>query len=466
MKPLRMRVLVFLDHPILIRHFVASGAFAELEKRHSVRYVALPADHKRVKGADFSALPADRLIRLPEATARNAIWQRMYQIECLRAGGDEQARALARHHAKSIGDWTARNYRLFGMPIVWPVYRRVLAARAARVGNQPMSDLLDAERPDLVIHPTVLAGAYLNDLIDMLAPRGVPLVAITNSWDNPSTKRAMVGAPDRLLVWGEQTRRHAIRFAGMKPESVLSFGAAQFDVYRTPTSVDRAAFCARHGIDPSRTIVLYAGSSKGTDEYADLDALETAVESGPLAGVSIIYRPHPWGDCGKDGGRIAARAWRHVTFESTMVEYVHRAALGTQAITTPEYANTRDVLANVDAVVSPLSTILLEAALNGKPPLCFIDDADIENWFLNLSLELVHFKEFFDQPEFAVARGRDQLVAGVELTVRRARDESFKPALRAACEFFVKSFEASYAVRLADFAEDLVRSRTPLAAVS
>ncbi|MBI1245711.1 MAG: hypothetical protein GC202_11950 [Alphaproteobacteria bacterium] len=454
-----MKILIFLDHPIMVRHFVSSGAFSELEARHNVRYVTLPPGHKRIKDADFSAIAPDKLLRLPEMVERSVIWQRMFQIENLRGGKGEQARALARHHEKAIGTWTARIYRLFGLPGVWSVYRRILLARAARLENAPLDALLDAERPDAILHPTVMAGPYLNDLVEATRRRRVPLLAIMNSWDNPSTKRAMVGHPDRLLVWGEQTRAHAIRFAGLPPESVVPFGAAQFDIYRTPPSLDRAAFCARHGIDPARTVVLYAGSSKGTDEYADLDALESAIEDGRLAGASIVYRPHPWGNCGRDGKRIATRPWRHVAFESTMADYVRQAGGGERAITTPAYENTRDVLANVDVVVSPLSTILLEAALNAKQPLCFVDDSDVENWFMTINSELAHFKEFFEEPAFPVTRGRTMLVAGVADAIARARDPVTRAALVRACERFVTRFEAPYARRLADYVAALGEAR-------
>ena len=35
----RRKALVFIDYDMLVRHFVLSGAFAELEKRFHVRYV-------------------------------------------------------------------------------------------------------------------------------------------------------------------------------------------------------------------------------------------------------------------------------------------------------------------------------------------------------------------------------------------------------------------------------------------
>lgn len=449
----RLKILVFLDHPIIVRHFLAAGAFAELEARHDVLYVALPPDHKRIKGADLSTIAPHRVIRLPEATNRSSIWNRLFQIESLRTKGDPQARALARHHAFAIGAWTARKYRWLGAPGVWPIYRRYLTARVTAIPNLPMQALFDAERPDAIVHPTVLAGAYLNDLVAICRTREIPLIAVMNSWDNPSTKRAMVGHPDWLLVWGPQTREHALTFGQMPADRVVEFGASQFDVYSRPPRIDRVGFCARHGIDPDGDVLLYAGSSKGCDEYADLDALEQAVEDGSIPGTKIVYRPHPWGDCGKDGGRIAARIWRHVVFESTMSDYVRRAGSGPQGITTPDYADTRDLLANVDATISPLSTILLESALCGKPSLCVIDDADARNWFLAVSFDMLHFKEFFACGEFDVAKGRSDLIAGAARVLARARDPDTASRLRKATERFVARFDAPFDRRFADFVE-------------
>jgi hypothetical protein len=452
----RLKALVFLDHSIIVRHFVQSKAFAELERRHDVRYVTLPEGDKRIQGADFSAVAPDRLLRLPGTRERHAIWQRMFQIDLLRGGDDPQAKVLAEHLANAVGAWTARIYRFYGLPVIWQIYRRILAARARRLGNAELDRLIDGEKPDILIYPTAMAGAYLNELVDVSYRKDLRLIAIMNSWDNPSIKRAMVGHPELLLVWGPQTLKHAVKFARMPLDNVECFGAAQFEVYKDPPSMDRTEFCRRHGVDPSSTLVLYAGSSKGCDEYADLNALEEAVVDGRLAGVKIVYRPHPWGDCGKDGGRIGARDWRHVVVESTMSDYVRRAASGTQGITTPDYANTRDTLANVDAVLSPLSTILLEAALNGKPPLCVVDDEDLENHFVSVANRFVHFREFFDRPEFDRVEGRAELVAGVARAVARAKDPSTPAALRSACAEFVSTFDLPFDVRLADRVERLV----------
>src|SRR6185436_20144123 len=95
-----------------------------------------------------------------------------------------------------------------------------------------------------------------------------------NSWDNPSTKRAIIGQPDWLLVWGPQTRQHAIKYMGMDPARAVVFGAAQFDVYRRPPRVSRDEFCRAQRVSATKRLLLYAGSSKGTDEFEHLRMIE------------------------------------------------------------------------------------------------------------------------------------------------------------------------------------------------
>ncbi len=452
---MKRRILVFLDHPIIVRHFVDSGAFSAIEKAHDVLIVAPPEDHKRIQGADLSAIPEDRLVRIPECRPRSAIWTRIFQIEMLRNRGAGQARALADHHRMAIGPKAFLLYSVLGLPLVWPLYRRYLLAKMEGLRNRPLEELIAREKPDVVLHPTVLAGVFINDLVDICRARGVPLVGIMNSWDNPSTKRAVVGHLDWLLVWGQQTKEHAIRYMGMKPDSVVRFGAAQLDLYREAPRTPRERTRAVYGLAPDTRLLLYAGSSKGSDEFQHLKYLEDAIEAGELPDVLVVYRPHPWGDCGKDGGRIAAQNWKHVRFEASMAGYIEAARGGPQPITTPDYRDTHDILAATDILVSPVSTILLEASLNGIPNICLIDDVDESSWFLEVSTRLEHLREYFDTPEFLVARNVSQMVPRVRDALALLDDDASALRIKNAARYFVDTFDAPYPERLRYFVEDL-----------
>lgn len=451
-----MKVLVFIEHDIIIRHFVHSHVFDELARRHDVAFVFPEIGHKRVK-SDLSMLDLGNAAvhHLPVSSERLKLWQWLMLADILRWRPGSHFAAMRRFHRDAVGFKSALFFSVLALPGLFQIFREWSYFRIKAIPNRQMDALLHAQRPDVIVHPSVLAGVFINDLVAASRTRRIPLVAIMNSWDNPSTKRAIVGQPDWLLVWGPQTEAHAVKYMGMPPGRVLCFGAAQFDLYRKPPRMDRSEFCRQHDVEPTSRVLLYAGSSKGTDEFKHLRMLDEAIERGALGRTVVVYRPHPWGDGGKGGSRILDYPWRNVRIERTMRGYLEGIKSGPAGITTPDYRDAHDILSCVDALVSPLSTIVIEGALHGKPVLCFLPDEDDKTTHFALALPLTHFDDFLVNPSFLVARGDDSLVPSVGALLERVGDEASAQAQRAACGHFVTSFNEPYGERLVHFLEDM-----------
>lgn len=448
----RLKVAVFVEHDIVVRHFLHSGVFAQLAARHDTVFV-FPEHHARVKSDVDSLDLGGRVLRLPVETSRQRLWQQLLLTDTLRWRRDPAFAAVRRVRRLTAGWKAALLFGVLALPGIYRAYRLLVLHQLKRTPNRRLSDLLEHEQPDVLLHPSVLDGVFINDLVQASTSRKLPLVVMMNSWDNPSTKRAVIGLPDWLLVWGPQTKAHALRFMAMPSDRVIEFGAAQFDVYRQPPRLDGPAFRALHDIDPAARILLYAGSSKDTDEFAHLRRLDDAIEGGALGRLAVVYRPHPWGDGGKGGGRIIDHPWRHVRIEATMRGYLEGVKQGRRGITLPDYRDTHDVLSNVDALVSPLSTILLEAALHGKPALCFLPDEDAAHY--QMALPLLHFEEFFASDTFRTARGDASLVEAVALLLAEAAEPASAAKYREAAGFFVRDFEEPYAQRICNFVEQV-----------
>ena len=60
-------------------------------------------------------------------------------------------------------------------------------------------------------------------------------------------------------------------------------------------------------------------------------------------------------------------------------------------LTFPDYSDTHVVLSHVDYVISPLSTILIEAGIHGKPLMCFLPLEDIKAKHFQTVHNLPHF---------------------------------------------------------------------------
>jgi hypothetical protein len=452
-----MKIFVFVEHDITIRHFLHSHVFDELVQRHEVVFVFPEKGHKRVK-SDISALDLGGAPtrHLTASVERLKIWQGLLLADNLFWRLGSHFAAMRRFHRNAAGPKAALLYSVLALPGLFQAFRAWSHHRIKTMPYRDMDALLDQERPDVIIHPSVLAGLFINDLVDASRIHSIPLVVIMNSWDNPSTKRAMSGKPDWLLVWGPQTQAHAVKYMNMSQEHVICFGAAQFDLYRNPPRIDRIEFCRTHNIDPAVRILLYAGSSKGTDEFSHLLMLDRAIERGELGNVVVVYRPHPWGDGGKGGERIYDYPWRNIRIEQTMRGYLERVKAGIIGITTPDYNDTHDILSSVDAVVSPLSTILVEGALHGKPVLCFLPDEEDKGSHYTLSLPLTHFDDFFTEPCFLTARGDATFVPAVRSLLNKVGDDNYSQILLEACSHFVYTFDRSYGERLVEFVENTV----------
>lgn len=452
-----MKILVFIEHDIIIRHFLHSHVFDELVRQHDVIFVFPEIGHKRVS-IDVSALDLGAPVRhLAVYSERLKVWQGMFLADVLRWRPGNHFATMRRFHRNSSGFKATLLYSVLALPGIFQVFRAWSHHRIKLMPYRALDSLLDHEKPDVIIHPSVLVGIFINDLVAVSKSRRIPLIVIMNSWDNPSTKRAMIGHPDWLLVWGSQTRAHAVKFMGMPPDHVISFGVAQFDLYRKPPRIDREEFCRRHDIDPSARILLYAGSSKGTDEFSHLCTLDEAITHGELDNTVVVYRPHPWGGGGKGGSRILDHPWRSIRIEQTMRGYLECVKASSSGITTPDYRDTHDLLSSVDALVSPLSTIIIEGALHGKPVMCFLPDEEEKDGHYSLVLPMTHFEDFFADSRFIVVRGNAGFVPGVRDLLDKSGDDKVAQALRAACNHFIATFDQSYGERLVKFVENTDR---------
>ena len=446
-----MKIAIFIDHDIILRHFVQSGVLAALEADHDVVWV-FPDRHRRVR-TDPATLRLGRYRTVVVSETRLNGYRRLYHSTVLRrlrhSRDKDPIFAFWRAMLGRRGFWTSWG---LSWPGIYHWYRRQMLAR---IGDDPLLDgLLEEEKPDVIVHPTVLEGLFVSDLIRWGRVHGVPTVFLMNSWDNPAVKAVAVGAPDRLVVWGEHSRQVAHERMGIPLEHLPAFGAAQFDLYRRPPRETPAAYRARLGVPAGRRLLLYAGSSKGLDETAHLRTLEMAIEREELRNCTVLFRPHPWRAAAAGEADFFSLSWRHVMMAPDMADYYRRHRQETAIIHLADSEETHVTLSAVDAVISPLSTILLEAGLHGKPILAYLPDEDVQRNIAMFSMvRSVHFRDFFERVDCLQCVSADALVDDSRKLLEAAERPGTADRLRRQCEFFVTPGERSYAAQL----DELIR---------
>ena len=244
---------------------------------------------------------------------------------------------------------------------------------------------------------------------------------------------------------------HAKNLMNMPEEKIIEFGAAQFDIYKELPKKNKEEILSYHGVfNLKKPTLLYAGSSKSTDEFSHLKKIDEAINAKKLPIVNIIYRPHPWGEAGKDSLKFKEFKFKNVFIDRNMKNFLFDNENNKEHYLS-KYSDTRDLLYSVDAVISPLSTILIEAMIIGKPPLCFMPIEEKGAVHFQIAKDSIHFNELLSMNEIIVIWGVKNLINGVSDLIERIENEKFSLELKKASKFFVKEFSKSFRERILDF---------------
>lgn len=467
---MKRKALVFLDYDMLIRHFILSGVFHELEQRYEVVYVFHQDQTSEKQGiyADIEKLGLKNWTRFAVPRVRMGSWDKLYSITALNAQrGTPNFKPRKEIMAVVRGKWRTNYYHFLSLPGLFPL---VQARLQRQMGvYEPLLDFVRDQNPDVIIHPSLLAGYFINELLIISRRRSIPLVIMMNSWDNPSTKAMNTGHPDRLIVWGPQSKQHAIQYLGMSPESIEEFGAAQFQLYRDPLKESEAALRKEFHVPNDLPVLLYGGGCKGVNESAHLKMIDEKIDSGEISPCHVLYRPHPWrGGLAPGEQNFFDLRLRHVTMDPHLEDYYCRTADAHCAgFDLADYQVTKRLLSLVSGVISPLSTILLESIIFGKPVLVYFsktDQCSLASTVYGIGIRLAHFKDFWGEPGIEVCNDDAQLPAACNRLLVNSQDESIRTGLRAHAEKFVVMNGPTYGERLVTLVDQLTHRRAPAVA--
>ena len=456
------KAFIFIDFDMLIRHFILSGSLKELEKEYDVTYVfhTDPTSPKKGIYQDIDHLGLKNYITFEIPRVRMGRWadlSRPAQLHNLR-GTHAYKGMLDFHRFVAPNRKTFNKRRLLSLPGVFQLYKKRFLSKMGL--HQPLFDFLRENKPDIIIHPTILHGYFINELNLICPLLNIPLVALMNSWDNPASKASVTGFPDVLVPWGEQTRQHAIDYMKMPAERIKMFGAAQMQHYRSPVIETDEELRAMFKVPSGKPVILYGGTSKSVMESDHLELLDNAIEDGTIPPCHIIYRPHPW-----RGGLVEGEKsfyeldCKHVTIDPFMEAFYKKVTGRNQneGFDFADYEITKKLLHLVDAVISPLSTILLEGMIFGNPGLVlFIDDEkSYAGTVLPIAKRVIHFKDLLKQPGITECHDIKELPELFRQLFNMSKNDEMRAELKRASSKIVNFEGAPYGEQLLSLANEL-----------
>jgi hypothetical protein len=458
-----MKGLVFVDDSELGMRFAVASAFVELSRRHSIQVVVVrtPPGSDQV-GARY-AQDGLKTIDIPQYEGRWLRWSELFDISCVRF------RALSPsfdERAKSFETNRKRYARLqrFAQPALYDARR----ARVEReMGFHPeMLRLVLREKPDFFVIPSVLLDQHTDDAMLVARAFRIPTAVLVSGWDNASSKGLLYHQPSVIGVWGEQSRKHVIDIQRVPAERVHVIGAPHYESFKQKVSEAPDALRTRWGLPSGVPILLFAGTFRPFDETALLMELDERIESGQLQPLHVLYRPHPWRQRRDGEKNFLDCRWRHATLDPSLRDSYQRREL-TQA-SPSESANfmsrmthLRELYALSSAVVTPMSSVLLESMIAGLPVLAIAFGDGRHAWSADRVSRMLHFRELYELDEVFVARERADFFPALERLLANVGDIAHSARLRQAAQFFHAQDAEPYAAKVARLVDQMVATEPP-----
>jgi glycosyltransferase involved in cell wall biosynthesis len=289
------------------------------------------------------------------------------------------------------------------------LWRRWGEAMAARAPQEQA--LLARWKPDVVVS-THLSQVYGRGLVAAARRRGIPTVGNLMSWDN--VWKGLRVRPDVVTCWSENNRQEVCDLAGYEADHVRVIGAPAFDAYLADDARwSRTQVCDRFGLDAARPLLLFATLGQfqqQIDETNPLEVLLRAIDAGTMTGrPQVVLRMHPW-----SREAYFARFMEHPDVRVSRYEnYV--PGLGWTP-TRDEAVLAGNLLRHADVVVSPGSTMCIEAAIFDTPTVVPVFNEYMpevfEAYFRRTWLEQ-HFRRLYKNDWVPVVRSGAAMIAAV-----------------------------------------------------
>ena len=493
-------ILVFLPGTNELQRFVLSGAMDGLGEHYRLQFVFSNADADVMLSAAPALITRENSHTLDIPAKRFKLWSALFKASCysqpelsasfrlrypqpidrLEPGLAKSVWSAALKYAEPVlerlpvktTDGLAR--RLGGEKFAQAVRRRRNSLKEAErpPGDlepyQPMVELIEQVQPLFCIIPTSFLDPYCNDLIAAGRARNYVVLALQSGWDNLSSKGVLPFKPHFLGVWGWQSLQHAKAIQGIPKSSTERLGAPHYEALRPVSAEARAAFRQRLGAAPDETLILFGGSFRQFDETSVLQRLDRAIERGELGRVKVVYRPHPWRADRVDEADFFAQTWTHVVFDPDMKDrYLRSKAEAGYLKTAPMYdmGYLATLLSSVDVVMSPMSTLLLEALIMERPTMAIAFGDDKHDYHPGLSAKMTHFEGLADSAALVWCDDVSRFEAMARtLCERHGQPFNVKARNKLLSQVVSLGPSTTYSERLLDFAIKVVEPQARLTA--
>jgi hypothetical protein len=237
-------------------------------------------------------------------------------------------------------------------------------ARFIRWGLRLRSpDMLPGHRKvDVLLMAWGLEALINDDTVRCARDKRIPVIGIQANLDNIATKTSYE-PPPYAAVWGVQDILNCVHSHGFRADHVFVTGSPRFEPHKEV--LNKLAARRVLGLPVEKRLIFFCGTGVPFDETDVLRKLQAAYEEGAIpSDVQIIYRPHPH--------RHTWAGWEGTKALPAETEFLRNAPNDQHGLNGAAFYS--QLFAASDAVITPFSTMTIEAASYGLPVMCVAYD--------------------------------------------------------------------------------------------
>jgi len=444
---------VFIDCPEQYTRFVANKAFDEIENNQEIIFIIVKSDPRMNKLALNMQTMGKTVISIPFYQGRFNQWLELFNLSCaIYQNLSPSFEVRFNEIIKNSPEYKKTYDKMRVTSDLNTDYKNYRDKIEREMGVNPdLLMLVKREKPAFFILPSALLDSITDDVLQLADILNIPTLFLVAGWDNLSSKGLLYHKPTLIGVWGEQSAKHAHLIQKIPSDIIYSIGAPHFEKYyflrdnATSTGIEEITS------DNDRKIILFAGTVRAFDEISILQEIDDLITSGVLPPLLIIYRPHPYRDSRKFEDNFFDHLWRNVKMDPDIKE-AYIKSHGKSISNEYNNINRMDYLANlyknVDAVICPMSTVLLEGIIFGLPCLAISFGDNKHSWSIDKVAKMEHFKEFFLIQDIIVCKSKNTLISDIQQLLLKMGDKKISNNLKDNANYFVYHDNQSYSSRL------------------
>ena len=441
-----MKKLILITDDEYIRNYLDSAAFSAIEDQNTFYLAAERLTHRAalLSKKNFLGFIADVSWR------RNLCLDLLY-IQMVRHRNRSRTFGFRLRRFRKILQW---KYKLLGLPIMEGMATAFIFKKLGV--HQQMKKILEWIKPELIIVPSAVTAPLGIDALILAQQKGIKTLFLIDGWDNLSSKSVFPILPDYLAVWGKQSVEHGFKIHGISKDRTFTIGTPRFDHYFTAEPRDLKS-------PYSFSYVLFAGNSLPFDEISALKIIDQEIEAMGVKDFKVVYRPHPWRQKRSCFDVFKEEDYRHVVIDVPVKEaYQHRQKEGN-----PEFKSYLPPLEYYPAllnsalfVISPLSTMMVEAAIFNTPVLaiCYDDGYHLTSPH-NAYKYYEHFAGIENVHGFTLCREKNDLGFCFRKMVEGYTAQKKDPRIKEGIRYFLHFDENTYNQRLKSVCDRIAGQR-------